>query len=189
MISRHVGVDRLVVGDAGAERVGERDVAGAIGVEQPGTPSANRRGTPADRGSRRPRGGRSRPRAAAPRSSACRRCCRGRRGRGPRRARCPSAARGTRARSRPSCRRRASAARSSDRAARRRQRAQRREQRLAVVLDRPDVVRSKSAGKMRFITWRFASMYDTPLGTRRLSSSTTNRPSGRRTRSVPIDLT
>ena len=33
---RHVGIDRLVVGDAGADRVGERDVAGAVGVEQPG---------------------------------------------------------------------------------------------------------------------------------------------------------
>ena len=33
---RHVGVDRLVVGQAGAEGVGHRDVAGAIGVEQPG---------------------------------------------------------------------------------------------------------------------------------------------------------
>ena len=33
---RHVRVDRLVVGDAGADRVGERHVAGAIGVEQAG---------------------------------------------------------------------------------------------------------------------------------------------------------
>ncbi len=33
---RHVGVDRLVVGDPGADRVGERDVAGAIGPHQPG---------------------------------------------------------------------------------------------------------------------------------------------------------
>ena len=33
---RHVGVDRLVVGDAGADRVGERDVAGRIGRHQPG---------------------------------------------------------------------------------------------------------------------------------------------------------
>ena len=32
----HVGVDRLVVGDAGADRVGERDVAGGIGRHQPG---------------------------------------------------------------------------------------------------------------------------------------------------------
>ena len=32
---RHVGVDRLVVGDAGADRVGQRDMAGAIGPHQP----------------------------------------------------------------------------------------------------------------------------------------------------------
>ena len=32
----HVGIDRLVVGDAGADRVGERDVAGAVGVHQAG---------------------------------------------------------------------------------------------------------------------------------------------------------
>ena len=31
---RHEGVDRLVVGDAGARRVRERDVAGAVGVHQ-----------------------------------------------------------------------------------------------------------------------------------------------------------
>ena len=30
----HVRVDRLVVGDAGADRVRERDVAGAVGVHQ-----------------------------------------------------------------------------------------------------------------------------------------------------------
>ncbi len=46
-----------------------------------------------------------------------------------------------------------------------------------------------NSGKMRFITWRDVSMYDTPLGTRRLSSSTTNRPSGRRIRSVPMTAT
>ena len=33
---RHVGVDRLVVGDAGAHRVGERDVAQLIGAQQTG---------------------------------------------------------------------------------------------------------------------------------------------------------
>ncbi len=32
----HRGVDRLVVGDAVADRVGERDVAGAVGLDQPG---------------------------------------------------------------------------------------------------------------------------------------------------------
>ena len=31
---RHVTVDRLVVGDAGADRIGERDVAGLIGRHQ-----------------------------------------------------------------------------------------------------------------------------------------------------------
>ncbi len=31
---RHVAVDRLVVGDAGADRVGERDVAGLVGRHQ-----------------------------------------------------------------------------------------------------------------------------------------------------------
>ena len=36
MIAGNVGVERLVVGDAGADGVGERDVAGAIGVEQAG---------------------------------------------------------------------------------------------------------------------------------------------------------
>jgi hypothetical protein len=36
---RHVGVDRLVVGDTGADGVGQRDMAGAIGGQQPGTPS------------------------------------------------------------------------------------------------------------------------------------------------------
>ncbi|OIQ76466.1 hypothetical protein GALL_418560 [mine drainage metagenome] len=30
----HVGIDRLVVGDAGPDRVGERDVAGGIGRHQ-----------------------------------------------------------------------------------------------------------------------------------------------------------
>ena len=35
--ARHIGVERLVVGQAGAEGVGHRDVAGAIRVEQPGT--------------------------------------------------------------------------------------------------------------------------------------------------------
>ncbi len=33
---RHVGVDGLVVGEAGAEGVGHGDVAGAIGIEEPG---------------------------------------------------------------------------------------------------------------------------------------------------------
>jgi hypothetical protein len=37
---RHVAVDRLVVGDAGADRIGERDVAGLVGDIRPGTPSA-----------------------------------------------------------------------------------------------------------------------------------------------------
>jgi hypothetical protein len=32
----HVVVDRLVVGDAGADRVGDRDRAGAVGAHQPG---------------------------------------------------------------------------------------------------------------------------------------------------------
>ena len=34
-MSGHERIDRLVVGDAGADRVGERDVAGAVGVQQP----------------------------------------------------------------------------------------------------------------------------------------------------------
>src|SRR6185437_15055724 len=33
---RHVGIDRLIVGDAGAHGIGERDVAGGIGRHQPG---------------------------------------------------------------------------------------------------------------------------------------------------------
>ncbi len=35
--ARNVGVESLVVGEAGAEGVGDGDVAGAIGVEEPGT--------------------------------------------------------------------------------------------------------------------------------------------------------
>ena len=35
---RHVVVDRLVVGDAGADRVGDRDRARPVGADQPGTP-------------------------------------------------------------------------------------------------------------------------------------------------------
>ena len=41
-------------------------------------------------------------------------------------------------------------------------------------------------GKVRFITSRFSSTYDTPEGQRRLSSSTYIRPSLSRTRSVPV---
>ena len=33
---RHVAVDRLVIGDAGADRIGERDIAGMVGGHQPG---------------------------------------------------------------------------------------------------------------------------------------------------------
>ena len=33
---RHVVIDRLVVGDAGADRVGDRDGPGAVGAHQPG---------------------------------------------------------------------------------------------------------------------------------------------------------
>ena len=32
---RHIGIDRLVVGDTGADRIGERHIAGAIGTHQP----------------------------------------------------------------------------------------------------------------------------------------------------------
>ena len=35
---RHVGIERLVVGHAGADGVGQRDVAGPVGVEQPRDP-------------------------------------------------------------------------------------------------------------------------------------------------------
>jgi hypothetical protein len=34
---RHVGIDALVVGDAGADGVAQRDVAGAVDVQQAGT--------------------------------------------------------------------------------------------------------------------------------------------------------
>ena len=34
----HIGIDRLVVGDAGSESIGQGYVAGAVGVEQPATP-------------------------------------------------------------------------------------------------------------------------------------------------------
>jgi hypothetical protein len=44
---------------------------------------------------------------------------------------------------------------------------------------------SNSSGNTRFITTRFSSMYDTPDGTRRLSSSTYTVPSASRTRSLP----
>ena len=72
---RHVGVDRLVVGDAGAGRVGDarrcrRDRRRSARARR----ARNRAGRPADRGSRRRCGGRSRRRASAPRSCACRRC-------------------------------------------------------------------------------------------------------------------
>ena len=64
---RHVAVDRLVVGDAGADRIGERHVAGDVGRHQAGHAErrvrAERR---ADRGSRRRCGGRSRRRASSP---------------------------------------------------------------------------------------------------------------------------
>ena len=36
--ARHVGVDRLVVGNPGADRVGERHIAGAVGAHQPAHP-------------------------------------------------------------------------------------------------------------------------------------------------------
>ncbi len=56
-----VGVDELVVGDAVADRVGERDVAGAGGVDQArGSRAASRPGSAPGRGTRRRRGGRSR---------------------------------------------------------------------------------------------------------------------------------
>ena len=45
---------------------------------------------------------------------------------------------------------------------------------------------SNICGKVRFITSRFSSTYDTPDGQRRLSSSTYIRPSLSRTRSVPV---
>jgi hypothetical protein len=44
---------------------------------------------------------------------------------------------------------------------------------------------SKSSGNTRFTTWRFSSMYDTPEGTRRLSSRTYTVPSLSRIRSEP----
>ena len=48
--ARNVGVERLVVGQAGAEGVGHRHVAGAIGIEQPGAAQRRiARGRSADR--------------------------------------------------------------------------------------------------------------------------------------------
>ena len=36
MMRGHIGVERFVVGEAGAESIGDGDVAGAIGIEEPG---------------------------------------------------------------------------------------------------------------------------------------------------------
>src|SRR5205823_9783331 len=47
------------------------------------------------------------------------------------------------------------------------------------------VVVSNSSGKTRLVTMRFSIMYETPDGTRRLSSSTYSVPSRSRTRSEP----
>ena len=59
-----------------------------------------------------------------------------------------------------------------------RERAQSGQQGLAIVIDGRTPHCWNRRGKMRFITCRLVSMYETPLGTRRLSSSTTKRPSG-----------
>ena len=101
----HVGIDRLVVGDAGADRVRERDIAGAIGVEEAGRAE--------DR--IRPEGQGIDEIVVDPaiddidalqalRSCACRRYCRRRRDRRPRPARRPSRRRGRSARNRRCCR-------------------------------------------------------------------------------------
>ena len=99
----HLGdeaVDGLVVGDTGAEGVRDRDAAGAVGADQPGTPSSEslRNSSGSTKSSSRRRYtacARSRPP-----SFACRARRRARPGRTPRRARLPSGGRGTRARSR-----------------------------------------------------------------------------------------
>ena len=104
----HVAVDRLVVGDAGADRVGERHVAGLVGRHQARHAERGiRDGRRGDRGSRRRCGGRSRRRAAAPASCACRRSRPSRTGRGLRPARRRACRPGTSARNRRSCRCRA----------------------------------------------------------------------------------
>ena len=91
---RHVGVDRLVVGDAGADRIGQRDVARAIGIHDAryaeGGVGAEGEGIEEIR---RLGGDRSRRPASAPRWCACRRRRRAPAGRGPRPARhraCPA---------------------------------------------------------------------------------------------------
>ena len=101
---RHVGVDRLVVGDAGARRVDDGEPAGAIDVEDAG--HAEHRIAPegrAGRGRRRRCADRRRRPASGPAwsSSAGRR--RRRRGPGPRPAPRPSGRPGTSARSRRCC--------------------------------------------------------------------------------------
>ena len=105
-------IDPLVVGHAGPQRVGQADVAGVIGADEPGdAQQAVRAGRSAGRGNRRRPGDRSRPPAGG-RGSSAGRPGRGRApGRGPRPARRPSAGPGSCARSRPSCTRRASARR------------------------------------------------------------------------------
>ena len=98
----HEAVDRLVVGHAGTERVGDRHAARSVGAHQPGHAQQRvRRGTRAGRRSRRPGADRPRARARGRAWCACRARRRAPRGRTPRPARPPSAARGRHARSTP----------------------------------------------------------------------------------------
>ena len=110
----HVRVDRLVVGDAGADRVGERHAAGAVGREEPrhaehriGAERARVEEVVVDAPVDHVHALRAAGRAHVDRVVLRRT------GPAPRPARRPSAARGTRARNTPSCRRRASAPRRS----------------------------------------------------------------------------
>ena len=120
----HLGdvvVDRLVVGDARADRVGDRHRAGAVGADEPGNPE-QRVGAELERVDEvvvEPAVDRVHPLQTA-RSCACSRRRRARRDRSPRPARFPSGARGRRARNRPSSSAPASTARPSRRRRRRR---------------------------------------------------------------------
>ncbi len=101
----HVRVDRLVVGQAVADRVGDGHVARPGRVEQAWAAEHRfRAGSAAGRGSRRRCGGRARRCGVRPRWCACTARCPCTPGPGPRPARCPSGGPGTSARSRPSCR-------------------------------------------------------------------------------------
>ena len=158
--ARHVGIDRLVVGDAGADRVGQRDVARAIGTHQAGHAelAVGQEGlgievvvvdAAVDHVDRREaaRGAHPDPVVLAPR------------GRGPRRAARRSRGRGRRARNRRNCRCRGRAGRCADRRAAGAPTSRSARGELEpVILDRAGGRSRRSrSGKARSIMWRFST--------------------------------